>query len=69
MVFIFINYLIADSLNIIIILIMNALYEKGMPIRCHVDENKGTFVTAYGSGLYFGGSGKEGHFEVASGGG
>ncbi|KAK2175347.1 hypothetical protein NP493_735g01030 [Ridgeia piscesae] len=40
----------------------------GMPLRCHVDKIGSAYVTAYGSGLYSGASGKEASFIVAAGG-
>ena len=41
---------------------------SGMPLRCHVDKIGSAYVTAYGSGLYSGASGKEASFIVAAGG-
>lgn len=49
-------------------IVCNEKAADGTPFRCHVDKVGSGFVTAYGSGLVFGTSGKESEFTVVGGG-
>jgi filamin len=49
-------------------IVCNEKPADGTPFRCHVDKVGSGFVTAYGSGLVFGTSGKESAFTVVGGG-